>query len=69
MGDGSDSFVINADTKLYAIWVDDSGKTVSAPGTGESGLSYIIAINLVLVSLTAVAVVTVRRYRKRELFD
>ena len=69
MGDGSDSFVINADTKLYAIWVDDSGKTVSAPGTGESGLPYIIAINLVLVSLTAVAVVTVRRYRKRELFD
>jgi Listeria-Bacteroides repeat domain (List_Bact_rpt). len=69
MGDGSDSFVIDADTKLYAIWVDDSGKTVPAPGTGESSLPLMMAINLVVVSLAAVAVVTVRQRRKRDLFD
>ena len=68
-GDGSASFVITSDITLYAIWVDDSGKIIPSPGTGESSLQMILAFNAVLLSLAAVFIVTVKQRKKRELQD
>ena len=68
-GDGSASFVITADTTLYAIWVDDSGKIIPSPGTGESGIPMIVAFCAVLLSLGAVSIVAVRQRKKREQHD
>ena len=68
-GDGSASFVITADTTLYAIWVDDSGKIIPSPGTGESGIPMIVSFCAVLLSLGAVSIVAVRQRKKREQHD
>ena len=63
-GDGSDSFVISADTTLYAVWVDGSGKIIPSPGTGESSLPMIIAVNAALLSLAALVFMAARERRK-----
>ena len=63
-GDGRDSIIINADTTLYAIWLDGEGNVVPSPGTGESSFPMIIAFNAALLSLAAFAFIVAKKRRK-----
>ncbi len=65
-GDGTDSFTMpESDVTLYAIWTDSNGNIVS-PGTGESDVPMMIAINLALLSMVAVAFVVIKQQIRRK---
>ena len=54
-----------SDVTLYAIWTDSNGNIVS-PGTGESDVPMMIAINLALLSMVAVAFVVIKQQIRRK---
>ena len=65
-GDGTGSFTMpESDVTLYAIWTDSNGNIVS-PGTGESDVPMMIAINLALLSMVAVAFVVIKQQIRRK---
>ena len=65
-GDGTDSFTMpESNVTLYAIWVDSNGNIVS-PGTGESDMPLILALNVLVLSLLAGSFVMLRQFRARK---
>ena len=55
----------NKNVTLYAIWVDDSGKVIPSPGTGESDLPLQIAFNMALLAFLAGGFVAKNQYNRR----
>lgn len=62
---GKDVITMPSDNvTLYAIWVDEKGKIVSSPGTGESNVPIAIAFSMAILSALAIAVLLSRMRRK-----
>ena len=66
-GDGTDSFTMpESNVTLYAIWTDGNGNIVPySPGTGESNVPLMLALNVFVLSMLAGSAVMLRQYRTR----
>lgn len=52
------------DVTLYAVWVDDDGKVITPPGTGESSALIAAAFSALTLSLLAIAALMIRKRRE-----
>ena len=52
-----------SDVTLYAIWVNNDGKIVPSPGTGESNVPIALAFSAFTLSLFSIAVLIRRKHR------
>ena len=65
-GDGTDTFTMpESDVTLYAIWTDSDGKIIPSPGTGESDMPMMLALNLALLAVLAAGFVLMNQYNRR----
>ena len=57
----------NAENKceVYAIWVDSDGKIIPSPGTGESDMPMMLALNMALLAMLAAGFVLMNQYNRR----
>ena len=62
---GKDVLTMPADdVTLYAVWVNEDGKVIPSPGTGETSAPVAIAFSAFTLSVLAMAALTVRKRRE-----
>ena len=59
----AESFTMpESDVTLYAIWTDSNGNIIPSPGTGESDMPMMLALNMALLAVLTIGFVLMKQY-------